>query len=354
MSQKLRKFHERSGFTLVELLVVIAIIGILVALLLPAVQAARESARRAACNNNLRQIGTAEANFEGTYKRIVRGRPGPDGTKSTEVLLVGRPVGSRASGNKGYERSGASGFVFLMPFMEDKALYDQFDIDRGDGIWISPDYLPNWHTASKDAACAVRPPVLVCPSNLSLPVTEDPTYITKRYAVGSYAFCLGDRGPVLNDVDSACMTKHHNSGLHLYWTWRAIKQIVDGMSKTISCGEVLQGHTIDSSNMWTYGYRYLDTLRVTEAAINTPPGVDCKKGVGSDPDACPNGAFGSNHPGGALFSFGDGHIEFIADDIDLDTYQNLATVNGTPDEAFKRDCTLCYGLEGNKKQKGCP
>jgi len=353
MRRKLRQSCKRCGFTLVELLVVIAIIGILVALLLPAVQAAREAARRGSCTNNLKQIGTADLNFESTYKKFVRGRPGPDATKSMEVQLVGRPVGSRASGNKGYERNGASGFVFLMPFMEDKALYDQFDIDHGDGIWVSTDYLPNWHTPAKDAACAVRPPVLVCPSNLSLPATEDPTYISKQYAVGSYAFCLGDRGPITYDVDSACLTKHHNSGLHLYWSWRAIKQVLDGMSKTISVGEVLQGHTIDSSNMWTFGYRYLDTLRVTEAALNTPPGVDCKKGVGSDPDACPNGAFGSNHPGGALFLFGDGHVDFITDGIDLDTYQNLATVSGTPVESLKKDCTLCLGTEG-KKQKGCP
>jgi prepilin-type processing-associated H-X9-DG protein len=339
---------------LVELLVVIAIIGILVALLLPAVQAAREAARRGSCTNNLKQIGTADLNYESTYKKFVRGRPGPDSTTgSNEVLLLGRPVGARANGGKDYDRSGASGFVFLLPFMEDKAHYDQFDIDQGDGIWLSGMAITNWHTPAKDAACAVRPAVLVCPSNLSLPTTEDPTYVSKRYAIGSYAFCLGDRGPIVYDVSSACLTKHHNSGLHLYWSWRAIKQVLDGLSKTISVGEVVQGHTTDSSNMWTYGYRYLDTLRVMEAALNTPPGVDCKKGVGSDPDTCPNGAFASNHPGGALFLFGDGHVDFITDGIDLDTYQNLATVNGTPDESLRRDCTLCLGAEG-KKQKGCP
>jgi prepilin-type N-terminal cleavage/methylation domain-containing protein len=346
-------YQRKIGFTLVELLVVIAIIGILVALLLPAIQAAREAARRAQCTNNLKQVGVAEANFETTYKKIVRGRPGPDSTVSNEVLLVGRPVGSRASGGKDYERSGASGFVFLLPFMEDQSLYQQFDIDHGDGIWLSGMATTNWHTPDKDAACAVRPAAFVCPSNQSLPITEDPTYLSKRYAIGSYAFCLGDRGPIANDVNSACLTKHHNSGLHLYWSWRTIKQVTDGMSKTISCGEVLQGHTIDSSNMWTYGYRYLDTLRVTEAPINTPPGVNCKKGVGSDPNSCPNGAFGSDHPSGALFLFGDARVEFLTEDIDLDIYQDLATVNGAPDEAMRKDCSLCLSTEG-KKQKGCP
>lgn len=354
MRGKLRHACERCGFTLVELLVVIAIIGILVALLLPAVQAAREAARRASCNNNLKQIGTADLNFESTYKKYVRARPGPDRTASKEVLLLGRPVGSRASGGKDYERSGVSGFVLLLPFLEDQALYEQFDIDRGDGIWLSGMATTNWRTPAKEAAMGVRPNVYVCPSSLSMPKTEVPKEQNRSTisATGTYAFCLGDRGPVTYDVSSACLTKHHNSGLHLYWTHKAIKQVQDGTSKTFSVGELVDAHTVNSSSMWTYAYRYLDSLRVAEAALNTPPGKDCKAGVGEDDDACVNGAFGSNHPGGAHFLFADGHIEFISDGIDLDIYQNYATINGTPNEAFLSDCSLCARVDS--KPKGCP
>ena len=78
---------------------------------------------------------------------------------------------------------------------------------------------------------------------------------------------------VANPVN-ACRIKHHNSGLHLYWTKRAIKKIIDGTTKTFSVGEIVDGHTVDSSNRWTYAYRYLDCYRTTNVALNTPPGVD--------------------------------------------------------------------------------
>jgi len=349
MRRTQRQSRKRCGFTLVELLVVIAIIGILVALLLPAIQAAREAARRMSCSNNLKQIGTGELNFEGVTKKYPPARPGPDASKANEVGLVGFPPGSRAAGKKGWERTGVSGFVLILPYMEEQALYDRFDIDRGDGVWLSSaSGISPWRTPDKEKAMATRPSVMVCPSNL----TEAKTTLYQTWgeipATGTYAFSAGHRGPhagQLNPVN-ACRIKHHNSGLHLYWTRHSIKQIIDGTSKTFSVGEIVSGHLIDSSNIWTYAYRYLDCFRTTNVALNTPPGVDAVPMPADDGEAAnANGAFASQHPGGGHFLFADGHVDFITDEIDYDTYQNYSTIAGTPGEHDLNDDKLCKSLK---------
>jgi prepilin-type processing-associated H-X9-DG protein len=324
----------------VELLVVIAIIGILVALLLPAIQAAREAARRMSCSNNLKQIGTGELNYELSHHEFPPARPGPDATSSAEVRIVGRPTGPRATGGRGYERSGVSGFVLLLPFMEDQALYDQFDIDHGDGVWLSSVSGVSWHTPQKDAAIATRPSFVVCPSSLTQPKTELPEYQNKSEipATGTYAFSAGHRGINKFGVD-ACLVKHHNTGIHLYWTRVKVKKITDGTSKTFSVGEIVDGHTAESSDMWTYTLRFADSFRVTEVALNTPPGVQAQ--IAGDNPGSFNGAFASNHPSGAQFVYADGHVEFISEDIDLDTYQNLSTISGLPLDMDATDTQFC-------------
>ena len=115
------------GFTLVELLVVIAIIGVLVALLLPAVQAAREAARRAQCQNNLRQLAVAALNHEGTHKHLPPGRYGCDG------------AGTQNCSPNAWSRA-ASGFLPMLPFLEEQMLYDS--IDFNDGPWKTTHNVP--------------------------------------------------------------------------------------------------------------------------------------------------------------------------------------------------------------------
>src|SRR5919106_71209 len=122
------------GFTLVELLVVIAIIGILVALLLPAIQAAREAARRAQCTNNLRQFGIAIQNYENINKELPAGAYWNDYRKSTTGPDKECEHNDSICGTKNKDpfccvKSAGSIHIFLLPFMEEQPLYDSFDLE---------------------------------------------------------------------------------------------------------------------------------------------------------------------------------------------------------------------------------
>ena len=116
--------NKQSGFTLVELLVVIAIIGILISLLLPAVQAAREAARRMSCTNNMKQMGLAVFNYESTYKVLPTGGEGTD--PSNGKTMFGYTAGTTTYGETG---TSPSLFVVLLPFIEQTATYEMFDLN---------------------------------------------------------------------------------------------------------------------------------------------------------------------------------------------------------------------------------
>jgi len=331
----------KHGFTLVELLVVIAIIGVLVALLLPAVQAAREAARRMQCTNNLKQIGLADMNYHDTHGSFTPARLGPDGTGSKETRHLRHKT----------DRSGASGLVLLLPYMENTPLYEQFDVHKNNSIWPSsqvpnePGTSGDWNTAARVAAIGIRPEAYVCVSSGDLPQTEVSTYDSwdTKPATGNYAFNAGHRGINGGFAVDACMTKHHNTGPHLYWKTVSIKNIEDGTSNTLSVGEVIDSHTRDSSNIWTYVLRYADCYRVTDVSLNTPPGVEAKA-VGDNP-AVVNGAFASRHPGGAMFVYCDGHVDFLSESEDFEVYQNLSTIAGDPLAMDDIDSAQCKSIE---------
>ena len=105
----------------------------------------------------------------------------------------------------------------------------------------------------------------------------------------------------------------------MYARKRKPTDITDGLSHTFFVGEVKAADQWESSNIWTYGRLHADTLRTTRNPLNTPPG----EGVISNRR---NGAFGSHHPGGAAFAFGDGRVEFISDSIDNEIYQSAAAI----------------------------
>lgn len=181
MERFLGKRSGRRGFTLVELLVVIAIIGILVGLLLPAVQAAREAARRMQCSNNLKQLGLAALNFESAFKRFPPGYLG-----NNRIGTAGLPQQDWNT------NSGVSHLVYLMPFMEQTAIYDPF----ANNLDLNPDI----DGVGVPTANAVR---------YQIWWNQDPVWFAAQYRIGSL-LCPTD--------DAYSGTRHTTIGIH---SWAA-------------------------------------------------------------------------------------------------------------------------------------
>jgi prepilin-type processing-associated H-X9-DG protein len=312
------------------LLVVIAIIGILVALLLPAVQAAREAARRAQCTNNLKQIGIALLNYETARKTFPAGRYGCDrADPSSKCGCSGDPV----------KEAGSSAMVELLPFMEESALYDLVHYDRG-GLWsYEPAYEIFFTDPDRKKAATTRLATMVCPSSTAAPTCDTcpgPGDQDKQGSTGSYATVQGTlniNSPPIPPNTSSGNNRCLNTGLFVYKLKRTLKKITDGTSKTMAVGEVKGQDTDAGVNIWTQAFRDGSMMRHTINPLNTPVGFppaspksDCRYGP------CWNGAFGSYHAGGALFCFADGHVTFVSDDVDTIAYQAAATYAGNESE----------------------
>jgi prepilin-type N-terminal cleavage/methylation domain-containing protein len=296
-SNKLRT-RRRSAFTLVELLVVIAIIGVLIALLLPAVQAAREAARRSQCEDNLKQIGLAVLNYE----------------QGKKVLP---PGAIRISGG----RRGGSVFVHLLPMLEQAALYQAFNFKSDD--------VDDTKIAGSDKrADSVVIPLLICPSD-----DREPDY-DGRVAHNYSAY----RGPTEVWFNSSSICNYPWADLARapiddpkvfagpftrVGTQESLKAITDGLSNTIFFGEVRPKCSEHARSGWlnsNNGNGYCTTL--------IPINYDsCSEDA---PDPChrfdswnTEVGFKSVHPGGAYFLLGDGSVHFIDEGIDHATYQLL-------------------------------
>ncbi len=221
MLRTFRGTRTTKGFTLVELLVVIAIIGILVGLLLPAVQAAREAARRMQCSNSVKQLSLSLHNYESAFKRFP---PRKGGTNSP---FAGT---SRNTSNGGR----ASGFIFLLPFIEQTAMYN--NVLAGDPSGTSTGFTgPGGPTVAPGGPAAwiswsvwnVSPGFLSCPS-------DGPVYnAPNRTSVNSYALCIGD--DAINTRDSVVIR-----GVFPAAIGPKMGEISDGTSNTIVFSERLR------------------------------------------------------------------------------------------------------------------
>jgi prepilin-type N-terminal cleavage/methylation domain-containing protein len=305
---------RRAGFTLVELLVVIAIIGILVALLLPAVQSAREAARRVECTNKLKQLGVALHNFESSWGKFPPGKIG-----CNSFIAEARGPGGACEGLAiaGADFSRASGFVLILPQLEQQALYDMAQPLADDGI-----HNPAGNSPEKWQVAGTRLDALICPSDSQEPYfccPESPWWDRFRnpQASTSYALMMGTLGP----SGDAYARAYDNDGVFFFKRWIEAREITDGLSHTLFVGEIIEGYKEGTIGRWATAERYADALRSAEHPVNTPP--DLPLGLVSPHGH--NGTFNSNHPGGVVFVYGDGHTIFVSENIDIDVYQAMAT-----------------------------
>jgi prepilin-type N-terminal cleavage/methylation domain-containing protein/prepilin-type processing-associated H-X9-DG protein len=264
--------RRKTGFTLVELLVVIAIIGILVALLLPAVQAAREAARRTSCLNNIAQLNLAVHNFEFHYETL------PSGTLNDDGPIRNEPQGKHVSW-----------IVQILPYMEQNALARRFDQAAG---------------AYADKNAEVRAASI---SALRCPSDGFAWHESTTIARNSYAGCHHDvEAPIDDD----------NHGLLFLNSKMRYSDIDDGSSNTLLVGECFV--TADLLG-WVSGTRA--TLRNTGAIENDTFLRARHSGKPDEAAAKPVnsthvGGFGSYHPGGLNAGFADGSSRFISQSIE--------------------------------------
>lgn len=287
---------KRRAFTLVELLVVIAIIGSLVALLLPAVQAARESARRTQCRNNLRQLGIAmalHANASGAFPIGCLGNRGD--------FTVSPPVLARF----------ISWNVQLLPFLEESALAKQFDF-----------FLPSYHAANKPVATTIVA-VFLCPST-EQEALRNPSGAWRDSAFTDYAGIYGVEGIGRDRVDheeedagdgdvgdeSLQTLRDDSLGVLLYDEAVAPKHVTDGLSKTASIAETVDRR--ENETEWVNGQNIFAQEQSTPINQDRDPGNE----------------IGSPHVGGALMVFCDAHVVFIAESIDQPVLNAMLTKAG--------------------------
>ena len=309
---KCNAIQRRSAFTLVELLVVIAIIGVLVALLLPAVQAARAAARRAHCTNNLKQIGLACQNFESAKKSLP-----PGGTSN----------GPCCSASNSY----TNWAILILPHIELQSLYDQY----------RPDLLNDDPVNQPVVQTLVQP--YACPDDVSTQFTDTPDnnlLSGKTYRYGSYRGSAGWTdavtawwdGPTTGDVfDSARRGALHSTGF-LNLLPVKLSQISDGTSQTLLAGDAYNLTRHPRGTFWAYTYASYNKSTFVAESRTLLGDFDRCVAIGGFAGSNPCKRFwGSGHAGGLHFAFCDGSVRFVSLDVDITLLIAAASIAG--DEA---------------------
>ena len=326
--------RPRSGaFTLVELLVVIAIIGILIALLLPAIQAARESARRSQCVNNMKQIGLAMHNHVLTQQKLPCAALGylPNCTSNSSPYCEWRALTAQTQ---------------ILPFVEEGAYSALLDKRAR---WVNPLNEQLW---------GLQVPSYLCPSDDSIGrvclLPDASTGLTYTAARTNMVVCVGTgtlytgpsdfqvTPPILRTV--AMSAGLQTDGAFYLEKGRRLNEFIDGTAHTVLSSEMLAGRPDDASgdtrgmwsNVFTGGAVYEhkltpnssspDNLRGTCNTAKPLPFMPCMLAADTSVEYF---AARSKHPGGVNVLFADGHVDFALDEIDPNLWKYLATVQGS-------------------------
>jgi prepilin-type N-terminal cleavage/methylation domain-containing protein len=335
-----RRNSVARGFTLVELLVVIAIIGVLVALLLPAIQAAREAARRSQCTNNLRQLAVAVLNYEQQHK-IFPTSEGWDSERAknedepdvqASISYAGKPDGKKLSGK--------GGVVSVLPFLEEQSLYDQFVAGGAfdytarfvPGLCKNPQ--PGAGLTSKKNGISVpelmktQLAVLQCPSDDSVKQYNKIHWQWPNCEVArtSYPGVLDDTW-LENDTytrdpnDRDCHDGTRCRGFFFRNSWLApvkMASVTDGTSKTLMIGEDVAESNIHSAAFFANG---------DWCSCNVPLNHLLNAPLQSESWGQEQ-SFRSRHPGGVHFAAGDASVRFVSESVDHTLFRVSCTRNG--------------------------
>ena len=322
---------RQKGFTLIELMVVTAVISILVALLLPAIQQAREGARRVQCRNNLKQMGVALANYHDAF------------SVHPPALINSGRVDDSIFYSHGNQVLNTTGWSLLLPFLDQANVYHKYNFSTcssSSSLYFAPvagDDLNN--SAAVDFAW----PLLNCPSHVDagvvstyLPETVD-IYSRRNARRASYVFATG----AFTDWDSMWSDFQNDVRRGMFGNNGAARysDLLDGASNTIAIGEVHGGVTLKTStNFGPWGLTGTHTCchgRVySEDPQSVDPSqfVDTRWAINAPWDSSGRSyawVFNSSHAGGAQFLFADGSVHFLSDKID---YRMFVLMNYIQDQ----------------------
>ena len=321
---------RRTGFTLVELLVVIAIIGILIALLLPAVQAAREAARRSQCMNQLKQLALAMLNHEQQLGEL--------------------PVAQMGHSPEGNTRfMGHTALALVLPYLEESNVEDLYE------------YKVDWLHPLNREAVAASIAVYTCPSDNAQGrrwwhMPDDIYFGRSNYVVcmGSNTMCFNSRGTAIGAaVNTPVLDATVTSDLDSDGAFRAIigrpfRRLIDGTSNTALVSELLagqldvldpgQGGNFDERGLWSWptmaanAYTHFNTPNSSAGdkvwhrpPLDTPIPFAPPQATSEDET---HAAARSHHPGGVNLAMADGHVSFYRDEVDIDVWRAIATIAG--------------------------